>query len=97
MAACKTHMRNPVRGYSECPGCEVKRLNAERDALQQRLNAVEEENDRLRTQLARMIGQAENMLEIAENCSDPDEDDDGNFDECREYIKSAEKTLENRS
>lgn len=32
--------------FDEADAC-VKRLTAERDALQQRLNAVEEENDRL--------------------------------------------------
>lgn len=76
---------------------DFDRVTAERDALQLRLNAVEEENDRLRIHLTRMIGQADYMLEIAENCSDPDEeDDDGSFDECREYIHEAEKALEKR-
>lgn len=70
MAACKTHMRNPVRGYSECPGCEVKRLNAERDALQQRLNAVEEENDRLRSALTTIrnhTGVSGNQIDMIDN------------------------------
>lgn len=75
----------------------VDRVTAERDALQQLLNARDEEVERLRNHLQRIIGQADYMLEIAENLSDPEEDDDGSFDECREYILEAEKALENQA
>ena len=76
---------------------DFDRVTAERDALQQLLNARDEEVERLRNHLQRIIGQADYMLEIAENLSDPEEDDDGSFDECREYILEAEKALENQA
>lgn len=54
------------------------------------------ERDELHLHLERMIGQAEYMLEIAENSSDHDEDNDGSFDECREYINAARAALERK-
>ncbi|ATW62284.1 hypothetical protein Psp6_00031 [Pseudomonas phage Psp6] len=57
-------------------------------------SAPVERSDGIRTQLEKMIGQAEYMLELAENSHDPDEDeDDGSFDECREYIEQARAAL----
>lgn len=53
---------------------------------------------KLRLHLERMIGQAEYMLELAENSVDPDVDeDDGSFDECREYIEAARAALRGES
>ena len=31
--ACKKHQKNPAKGYSQCEGCEVERLNRDLMAL----------------------------------------------------------------
>ncbi|WP_430316949.1 hypothetical protein [Pseudomonas sp. p1(2021b)] len=54
------------------------------------------ERDELHLHLGRMIGQAEYMLELAENSSETDEDGDGSFDECREHIEQARAALERK-
>lgn len=33
MSVCQKHKDNPVKGYSPCAGCEVERLNNERETL----------------------------------------------------------------
>lgn len=56
-----------------------------------------DERVELLSHLDRMIGQAEYMLELAENSFDSDVDaDDGSFDECREYIEQARAALERK-
>ena len=69
-----------------CPDCAEPSAPVELD-----------ERDDLRTHLECMIGQAEFMLEMAENSFDGDADeDDGDFDECRDYIEQARAALERK-
>lgn len=42
MTACKKHRANPAVGYNPCPGCEVERLRAERDALAAHVDRLED-------------------------------------------------------
>lgn len=46
--ACDEHKKNPVMGYHSCAGCEIQMYKSERDALQQLLNARDEEVEGLR-------------------------------------------------
>lgn len=49
MSACTKHAAEPVRGYSDCPGCEV-------ESLRQQLAATQAEARELRAELARVRG-----------------------------------------
>jgi len=40
--ACEKHKAEPVRGYSECPGCEVESLRAEITRLKAENEALQE-------------------------------------------------------
>ncbi|MCU9527515.1 hypothetical protein [Pseudomonas mosselii] len=42
MKACDKHKAEPVRGYSECPGCEVESLRAEITRLKAENEALQE-------------------------------------------------------
>lgn len=42
MKACEKHKAEPVRGYSECPGCEVESLRAEITRLKAENEALQE-------------------------------------------------------
>lgn len=44
MSACTKHAAEPVRGYSDCPGCEV-------ESLRQQLAAAQAEIERLQDEL----------------------------------------------
>lgn len=44
MSACTKHAAEPVRGYSDCPGCEV-------ESLRQQLAAAQAEIERLQDAL----------------------------------------------
>lgn len=44
--ACKKHQKEPVVGYSPCPGCEVERLRNEIEGLsRQRDNLIKERDE----------------------------------------------------
>ena len=38
---CRKHLNNPVVGYSDCPSCEVERLQAEVNAWRERFPQME--------------------------------------------------------
>ena len=59
MSACDKHKANPVKGYSQCAGCEVEALQAERDTLRQQLAARDADAERWRyyaPEVARRVG-----------------------------------------
>lgn len=47
MAACKKHQADPVRGYSECPGCEVEYLRGKISELQRALEETKRSLERM--------------------------------------------------
>lgn len=73
---------------------QIKRLRIKAPSAEP---SAPDEREELRSHLDRMIGQAEYMLELAENSFDGEADeDDGSFDECREYIEQARAALERK-
>lgn len=35
--ACEKHRKDPVKGYSECPGCEIERLRIDAERMREAL------------------------------------------------------------
>ncbi|HFL7937816.1 hypothetical protein IYR97_23710 (plasmid) [Pseudomonas fulva] len=56
MKACEKHKAEPVRGYSECPGCEVESLRAEITKLKAENESLQEKAE-LYVQVQRAAGQ----------------------------------------
>lgn len=56
MKACEKHKAVPVRGYSECPGCEVESLRAEITRLKAENESLQKKAE-LYVQVQRAAGQ----------------------------------------